>query len=379
MARRARGCWKRPGCIAIRRRANAPPRREPGGRAQPRPRRPALSDRGARPHASSPGCGGGRRRRREEPTKLWNRPTTRTLDGSRAWHRRPVRTCRRSRARCATASCAIDARADRGARLTHAHLPRRLFSRLSDLAPPQVDAGRADRRPVERHVVRRRLPPQPHPDAQRAAGGAEEHGLDLRQHQRRRLRQLPAAALRDHATATSRGPSASRKRCRPPRNGACVGRRTWPRDTKAADAIEEVADHPLLDLLRAGQPDHNAFDLWELTTLYQEVHGRAYWLLDPGPLGTPQRDLDSAQPERHAAPRAGLAEPRRLLPVPHRDERAALPARAHHPLPLPRPARPVHRRPDAAAGLLRAGGAHSATTPPSNRRSSRTTPSPTPS
>ena len=34
---------------------------------------------------------------------------------------------------------------------------------------------------------------------------------------------------------------------------------------------------------------HNAFDLWELTTLYQEVHGSAYWCLDVGPLGTPQQ------------------------------------------------------------------------------------------
>ena len=59
--------------------------------------------------------------------------------------------------------------------------------------------------------------------------------------------------------------------------------------TKSADHIEEVADHPLLDLLVQVNPVMNAFDLWELTTLYQEVHGAAYWLLDLGPLGTPQR------------------------------------------------------------------------------------------
>jgi hypothetical protein len=28
-------------------------------------------------------------------------------------------------------------------------------------------------------------------------------------------------------------------------------------------------------------------DLWELTTLYQEAHGCAYWLLEAGPLGPP--------------------------------------------------------------------------------------------
>lgn len=33
---------------------------------------------------------------------------------------------------------------------------------------------------------------------------------------------------------------------------------------------------------------YNSFDMWELTTLYQEVHGSAYWYLDIGPLGTPQ-------------------------------------------------------------------------------------------
>src|SRR5262249_51360721 len=33
----------------------------------------------------------------------------------------------------------------------------------------------------------------------------------------------------------------------------------------------------------------NQFDLWELTTLYQEVHGSCYWLLDDDALGMPQR------------------------------------------------------------------------------------------
>jgi phage portal protein BeeE len=34
---------------------------------------------------------------------------------------------------------------------------------------------------------------------------------------------------------------------------------------------------------------HNQFDLWELTTLYQEVHGSAYWYLDLDPvLGVPR-------------------------------------------------------------------------------------------
>jgi len=51
--------------------------------------------------------------------------------------------------------------------------------------------------------------------------------------------------------------------------------------------LEEVLDHPLLTLLRKVNPVHNSFDLWELTTLYQEVHGCAYWYLHFNPLGVP--------------------------------------------------------------------------------------------
>lgn len=57
--------------------------------------------------------------------------------------------------------------------------------------------------------------------------------------------------------------------------------------TRGAERIEEVHEHPLLTLLAQVNPVHNAFDLWELTTLYQEVHGSAYWYLDLNPLGTP--------------------------------------------------------------------------------------------
>ncbi|MHB1424902.1 MAG: phage portal protein [Gemmataceae bacterium] len=58
---------------------------------------------------------------------------------------------------------------------------------------------------------------------------------------------------------------------------------------KSAARIEEVTDHPLLTLLQHANPQLNAFDLWELTTLYQEVHGSAYWYLDLDPvLGVPR-------------------------------------------------------------------------------------------
>ena len=52
--------------------------------------------------------------------------------------------------------------------------------------------------------------------------------------------------------------------------------------------IEEVIDHPLLRLLRQVNPVHNSYDLWELTTLYQEVHGSAFWLVEKGLLGIPE-------------------------------------------------------------------------------------------
>src|SRR5882762_7266812 len=42
---------------------------------------------------------------------------------------------------------------------------------------------------------------------------------------------------------------------------------------RKAMRIQQVTDHPLLDLLQHVNPMHNSFDLWELTTLYQEVHG----------------------------------------------------------------------------------------------------------
>jgi HK97 family phage portal protein len=54
-----------------------------------------------------------------------------------------------------------------------------------------------------------------------------------------------------------------------------------------ARRLEEVLEHPLLTLFRKVNPVHNSFDLWELTTFYQEVLGSAYWYLRVGPLGVP--------------------------------------------------------------------------------------------
>jgi HK97 family phage portal protein len=58
--------------------------------------------------------------------------------------------------------------------------------------------------------------------------------------------------------------------------------------TKAALHIHEVLEHPLLDLFARVNPVHSGFDLWELTTLYLEVHGKCFWYLDLDPvLGIP--------------------------------------------------------------------------------------------
>lgn len=90
---------------------------------------------------------------------------------------------------------------------------------------------------------------------------------------------------------------------------------------RGAARIEQVLDHPLLTLLQQVNPVHNQFDLWELTTLYQEVHGSAYWYLELGPLGvpaaiwvlptqyvTPVRRADSAKIVDYYSYRAGARE-----------------------------------------------------------------------
>lgn len=62
----------------------------------------------------------------------------------------------------------------------------------------------------------------------------------------------------------------------------------WRSRTKDARLIEEITDHPVLQLLSRPNATLSSFDLWELTSLYQEVQGSAYWYLQPGPLGVPQ-------------------------------------------------------------------------------------------
>src|SRR4051812_14202467 len=76
----------------------------------------------------------------------------------------------------------------------------------------------------------------------------------------------------------------------------------------AGHLVEEVTEHPLLTLFARVNETHNAFDLWELTTLYQECVGSCYWLLDvneftqtPDALWVLSAHLVVPRRERHSA------------------------------------------------------------------------------
>ena len=43
--------------------------------------------------------------------------------------------------------------------------------------------------------------------------------------------------------------------------------------------VEELLDHPFLDLMRTVNPYHNSRDMRELTTMYGDLAGEAYWLV----------------------------------------------------------------------------------------------------
>ena len=51
--------------------------------------------------------------------------------------------------------------------------------------------------------------------------------------------------------------------------------------TLAGEEIVELTDHPVLDVLRLANPRTVGFALRELTTIYQELGGNAYWYLQP--------------------------------------------------------------------------------------------------
>jgi HK97 family phage portal protein len=101
-------------------------------------------------------------------------------------------------------------------------------------------------------------------------------------------------------------------------------RAPWAVRTKAVLHIQEVVEHPLLDLFTRVNPVHSGFDLWELTTLYLEVHGKCFWYLDLDPVFgipvaiwplpaqnvTPMREPDSTRLVDYYLYRTGTHEQR---------------------------------------------------------------------
>jgi HK97 family phage portal protein len=77
-----------------------------------------------------------------------------------------------------------------------------------------------------------------------------------------------------------------------------------------------VTSHPLLTLLQNVNPIHNQFDLWELTTLYQEVHGCAFWYLSYDPLGVPNEIW--ILPSQNITP---VQKPNSTVPIDHYEHR----------------------------------------------------------
>ena len=56
---------------------------------------------------------------------------------------------------------------------------------------------------------------------------------------------------------------------------------------RKAVEVEEVLEHPFLDLMRSVNDQANQFDTMELMTLYLELTGNAYWYLVGGQMGIP--------------------------------------------------------------------------------------------
>ena len=48
---------------------------------------------------------------------------------------------------------------------------------------------------------------------------------------------------------------------------------------KTAAEVEEILEHPFIDLMQQVNPWHNQFDMMERTSLFQDMTGDAYWLL----------------------------------------------------------------------------------------------------
>ncbi len=61
------------------------------------------------------------------------------------------------------------------------------------------------------------------------------------------------------------------------------GNPNFSRTLSRAAEVEEITDHPLLNLLEKDNDGLNGYQLRYMTGVYMEVFGGAYWLLEPGP------------------------------------------------------------------------------------------------
>jgi HK97 family phage portal protein len=101
---------------------------------------------------------------------------------------------------------------------------------------------------------------------------------------------------------------------------------TWSSRLKDAASVEEVTEHPLLNVLNQPTPPEvpqGSWDLWEATQLYMESLGMAFWYLERGPFGiprwawilpaqnmTPRREADSPNLIDYWLYRSGVSEQR---------------------------------------------------------------------
>jgi len=56
-----------------------------------------------------------------------------------------------------------------------------------------------------------------------------------------------------------------------------------------AEEVEEIYDHPLLDLLNAVNDSQNGFEAMYLTSVYMDLTGDAYWYLENDTMGIPEK------------------------------------------------------------------------------------------
>lgn len=70
-----------------------------------------------------------------------------------------------------------------------------------------------------------------------------------------------------------------------------------------SEEIEEVTDHVLLDLFDSVNPYQNKRDLFEMTTMFLDLTGEAYWFLLPSKLAVPEQIY--IVPSQHINPKFG--------------------------------------------------------------------------